>query len=138
MKKLLICLFAILIFSCSLDDDTPITHVEILPVESAILPDEFILGQVYEITLTYLRPSTCHAFRDIYYEPYLNERTVAIVTTVFDSNTNCEEISTELETSFNFKATNTGSYIFKFWQGENTVDALSEGTYLTIEVPVVE
>jgi hypothetical protein len=134
MKKLLTCLFATLIFSCSVDDDTPRTHIEILPVESAILPDEFVQGEVYEITLTYLRPSSCHAFRDIFYEKNLNERTVAIVTTVFDSNNNCEEISTELEKSFNFKPTSTGSYIFKFWQG---TDDNGDEQYMTVEVPVI-
>ena len=135
MKKLLICLFTLSIFSCSIGDDTPDTHFEILPVESIVIPEEFDLGVTYEIMLTYIRPSTCHAFNDIYYVAELNERTVAIVTTVFNGGNNCEEIATELETSFNFKATSSGSYIFKFWQGE---DDNGEDQYLTIEVPVID
>jgi len=37
--------------------------------------------------------------------------------------------------TFNFKVTSNGSYIFKFWQGE---DEAGETQYLTIEVPVIE
>ena len=133
MKKILFILLTVTLYSCSISDDSLDTHFEILPIESAILPGEFVLGEIHLIELTYLRPSTCHAYNNIYYVADSNERTVAIVTRVFDGNTNCEEISTELEASFNFKATERGSYIFKFWQG--TID--DEDVYLTVEVPVI-
>jgi len=133
MKKILFILFAFILYSCSISDDGVNTHFEILPVESAILPDVFVLGEIHPIELTYIRPSTCHAYNNIYYVADANERTVAIVTQVFDSNNNCEEIATELEVSFNFRATELGSYIFKFWQG--TVD--DEDVYMIVEVPVV-
>ena len=66
--------------------------------------------QTYEITIFYMRPSTCHAFNDIYYRKHQNERTVAVVSTVFQSNGNCTNLEdTELEASFDFKATESGS-----------------------------
>ncbi|MDB9960825.1 hypothetical protein OAD62_01890 [Oceanihabitans sp.] len=135
MKKIIFILFAFILFSCSVEDDNLDTHFEIIPVESAVLPDEFVLGNLHLITLTYLRQSTCHAYNDIYYVADSNERTVAVINIVFDSNGNCEEISDELEASFNFRATDPGSYIFKFWQG---TDDDGEDLYLTVEVPVVE
>ncbi|MFD2822457.1 hypothetical protein ACFS5M_02175 [Lacinutrix iliipiscaria] len=134
MKKILFILFALSLYSCSLGDDGINTHTELLPVESAILPEEFILGNLHLIKLTYLRPSTCHAYNDIYYVADSNERTVAIVTTVFENN-DCEEISAELEAEFNFRATELGSYIFKFWQG---TDDTGEDLFVTYEIPVVE
>jgi len=135
MKKILFILLTFVLYSCSISDDSLNTHYEILPVESAVVPEEFVLNEIYPIELTYLRPSTCHAFNNIYYVAESNERTVAIVTKVFNSNSNCEEISTELEASFNFQPTEIGSYIFKFWQGTNDAD---EDLFLTIEVPVIE
>ncbi|WP_338732193.1 hypothetical protein [Mangrovimonas cancribranchiae] len=134
MKKTLAILLILLTFSCSVEDDSPETYHEILPVESAIVPDEFELNEVYDIQLTYIRPTNCHAFYDIYYAKSENERTVAIISTVFPNDA-CETIDAELEISFNFKPTETGSYIFKFWQGE---DDNGEDEYMIVEVPVVE
>ena len=54
---------------------------------------------------------------------------------MFD-NATCETLENELvENTFNFKVTSNGSYIFKFWQGE---DEAGEDQYLTIEIPVEE
>lgn len=123
-------LLAIFIFSCSTSDDSSQEYVyEILPVESATLPDQFYLGDTYEITLTYIRPTSCYAFNNIYYLQEANERTIAVVATVITGNNYCETLGEETETSFNFKATELGSYIFKFWQGEDN--------YMVVEVPVV-
>ena len=121
--------------SCSIDDDGTSFSFEILPVESVDIPEEFELGETYPITVSYFRPSTCHAFKEFYYLKENNERTVAPITYVFDNN-DCEILDDNLvEATFNFKVTSNGSYIFKFWQGE---DADGETQYLTIEVAVVE
>ncbi|WP_445731573.1 hypothetical protein [Mariniflexile sp.] len=136
MKKLIaLSLALILCASCSLDDDNSSNYsFEILPVESVDIPNQFELGKTYPITVTYLKPSTCHVFREFYYSKNLNERTVAPVTYVLENN-NCETLdAVSEEATFNFIVTGNGSYIFKFWQGE---DANGEDQYLIIEVPVV-
>ena len=137
MKRLVIYFLMLSsLLSCNVSDDDAIRiQYEILPVESYILPDEFELGEVYEIMLSYVRPTTCHAYHDIYYVSESNERTIAIVNKVFVDNNNCEDITSELETSFSFQALNTGSYIFKFWQG---TDANGNDEYITVEVPVID
>ncbi|WP_298499071.1 hypothetical protein [uncultured Algibacter sp.] len=136
MKNLLVlCLTLLICTSCSIDDDGTNYSFEILPVESVDIPNEFMMGEVYPITVSYYKPSTCHAFKEFYYFKENNERTVAPITYVFDQN-DCETLEDDLvEATFNFKVTSNGSYIFKFWQGE---DADGETQYLTIEVPVVE
>lgn len=137
MKKLLVlCLTVIFSASCDLNDDDGTSYsFEILPVESVDIPEEFELGEIYPITVSYFRPSTCHAFKEFYYLKENNERTVAPITYVFDGN-DCETLEESLvESTFNFHVTSNGSYIFKFWQGE---DDNGETQYLTIEVPVVE
>ena len=119
MRKIIFILLPFILFSCSLEDNSLDTYFELVPVESAVVPDEFVLGNLHLITLTYIRQTTCHAFNDIYFVADSNERTVAVTNIVYDSNGNCEEISDELETSFNFRATELGSYIFKFWKGKD-------------------
>ncbi|MCX7548836.1 hypothetical protein OS188_12815 [Xanthomarina sp. F1114] len=122
---------AIFIFSCSVSDDSsPQFYNEFLPIESTTLPEQFRLGDTYDITLTYIRPSTCYAFNNIYNKEQGNEITLAVVANVAYQTDNCETVNEEMETSFNFTANHNGSYVFKLWQGENT--------YLIVEVPVVE
>ena len=136
MKRLLVfCLTLILFASCSVDDDSTSFSFEVLPIESVDIPDEFELGETYPITVSYLRPSTCHGFKEFYYLKENNERTVAPITYVFDNN-DCQSLEDKLvEATFNFIVTSNGSYIFKFWQGEDTD---GETQYLTIEVPVID
>jgi hypothetical protein len=135
MKKLvLLTLFLLTLVSCSIDDDQPNYSYEVLPVDSYTLPASFTLGQTYEIKLKYKRPTKCHFYQGIYYDKNLNIRTIGIQTSVLQ-NTDCEPIDLELtEVSFKFYVTNTGSYIFKFYKGE---DANGENIFEEVEVPVV-
>lgn len=134
MKKFLILSFLVAsLFSCSLDDDGTNFSVEFLPIESVDIPDEFTLGEVYPITVTYIRPSSCHAFREFYYAKHNNERTVAVINNVFERN-DCEDLTDAMLTAtINFQVTSNGSYIFKFWQGK---DDDGEDMFMEIEVPV--
>jgi hypothetical protein len=134
MKKFFILSFLVaLFFSCSVDDDTINFNLELLPIESVDIPEEFTLGEVFPITVTYQRPTTCHTFREFYYAKHNNERTVAVINTVFENN-DCQDIADDMLTAtFDFKVTSNGSYIFKFWQGKDEND---EDIFLEIEVPV--
>ena len=134
MKKILILSFILILMgSCNLDDDGQDFNLEILPIESVDIPDSFTMGQTYPITVSYLRPSTCHLFREFYYDKDNNIRTVAVIDYKYLNN-NCEDLENELvEATFNFQVTSNGSYIFKFWQGE---DDNGDNQYLIIEVPV--
>ncbi len=136
MKRLLVlCLSLLLFASCSLNDDDGKNYsFEVLPVESVDIPDSFELGETYPITISYFRPTTCYSFKELYYLKENNERTVAPITYVFENN-DCTNLEDDLvEATFNFIVTSNGSYIFKFWQGEDTN---GEDQYLTIEVPVL-
>ena len=136
MKRIFLFFMALALFtSCSVGNDNYNNYtLEILPVESVDIPQEFTLGEVYPITVSYYRPSTCYLFRDFYYEKENNIRTVAPINRVFEST--CEPLDNVLtEDTFNFIVTSNGSYIFKFWQGKDSND---EDVYLTIEVPVVD
>lgn len=132
---LVICL-ALILASCSVNDDSPNYSFDILPVESVDIPETFTLGETYPITVSYYQPSSCYSFSEFYYRKNDNERIVAPINYVLEDD-NCETLEDQLvEDTFNFIVTNSSdSYIFKFWQGE---DADGEDQYLIIEVPVVE
>lgn len=137
MKKLFLLFAVSLLFaSCSIEnDDSNDFYYEILPIESVDIPEEFTLGETYEMHVSYFRPSGCHLFNDFYYSSELNQRTVAVINTVYPNHT-CETLEDELvEVSFNFMVTSNGTYVFRFWQGE---DENGNDTYYIVEVPVVE
>ena len=134
MKRfLLISLSLILFHACSLDDNSVDYSLELLPVESVDMPESFIRGEIYPITVTYFKPSSCYSFKEFYYLKENNENTIAVINYNYVNN-NCIDLDDELvEATFNFEVTDNGSCIFKFWKGVNDYD---EDIYLTMEVPV--
>jgi len=136
MKKLaFLFLISIMFFSCSVDDDGAVNiSIEFLPIESAELPDFFELNETYQIPITYYRSSTCHSFRNFYYQQNENERLVAIINNVIESES-CEDLTDELvEVTLDFIAIYNQTYVFKFWQG---VDENENDIYYVVEVPVI-
>ena len=120
--------------SCSIDDDPSSFYFEILAIESAEMPEEFVFGETYEIFMDYTKPTSCHIFNDFLYQINGQERTVGIINTVYTNNA-CEEDSEIVTVSFQFNVTSLETYVFKFYQGEDE-DGVDQ--YLIIEVPVVE
>jgi hypothetical protein len=136
MKKYLVVIgFIIATFtSCSIDDNRQSFYLEVLPIQSVELPEEFIFGETHEIFMDYIRPSTCHVFNDFLYQINGQERTVGILNTVYLDD-DCQDDLELVTVSFDFNVTSTETYVFKFYQGE---DADGVDQYLIIEVPVVE
>lgn len=139
MRKIIfLALFACLtlVTSCSVDDGTVPVEFELVPVEAVIIPAEFTLGETYTISVTYRRPTDCHAFNSFEYvagsTTTTNIRTVAVVNlfTPGDCNTLVDNFQTQ---TFNFNVLDTNPYIFKFWQGK---DDNNEDMYLEYEIPV--
>ena len=125
MKKInIISKYSFLFNSCQLDENN--FSVEILPVHAVDIPSEFVLGEVYQITMEYYRPSNCHSPYGVYYEKDLNVRTCAVQNLV-EERGNCAPVENILVSeTFNFHVTNTGNYVFKFWTG---TDGNGEDTF---------
>ena len=132
MKKIIVLVGLLFLFhSCQLDENN--FSVEILPVHNVEIPTEFVLGEVYPITMEYYRPSNCHSPYGVYYEKDLNVRTCAVQNLV-EERGNCAPLENILvRETFNFQVTNTGNYIFKFWTG---TDANGDDTFITYDIPV--
>ncbi|WP_333876315.1 hypothetical protein [Flavobacterium sp.] len=134
MKRIISLIALVFVFNaCSVDDGNDFLF-ELLPVESVDIPTEFTMGETYQIKMYYRRPTTCHSFNTIYYNKDLNVRTIAIESAVRQASY-CEELTENnlVECSFNFLVTSNGSYIFKFYQGQ---DEQGNNIFLQYEVPV--
>ncbi|WP_378180591.1 hypothetical protein [Aquimarina sp. SS2-1] len=140
MKKIQI--IALIILTCCLssclndDNDGIIFSYELVPIEEVDIPDQFIRGETYEITVSYFRPSDCHSFSGFDYDRLANERTVSVVNVVVNDR-ECEDLAqTDLiDASLNFLVGIEESYVFRFWQGRNDQ---GENQFLIREVPVVD
>ncbi len=133
MKKLLsILILYVTLTACSLGNDTPNYHYEVLPVDSFTLPPSFKMGETYVIKVKYKRPSDCYFFDGFYYDKDLNTRTIGVQTRVLDNNCPAK-VSDPVEVTFKFYVINNGSYIFKFYKGE---DANGTNIFETVEIPV--
>lgn len=135
MKKIfaLILLF-IVVTSCSLDDGVNV-HFEAIPVTDATLPDAFILNETYEITVDYIRPNNCYVLEGFdFLRTGENERTITLINSVF-SDRECPPEPEERQATFEFVVLNTGTYTFKFWNGN---DENGDPDFLIVEVPVTE
>lgn len=131
--KNIIALFTLLILVASCSPDEPEKYsIEILPVESFVLPDSLELGETHTFKIKYKRPSSCHYFEGFYYKKNLNQRTVGIRASVLQEN--CQTLTgIPIEVELKFFTSNTGDYVFKFYKGE---DASGNNIYQTVTVPV--
>lgn len=119
MKRLLLLIISpLLIWSCSLENDNVILRNELVAVESVNMPLDFAYQQVNTISYSYYRPSTCHMFHSLYHVAENNTSTIAIINSVYEDES-CETLTEELvERSFEFTPLNYGTYVFKFWTGD--------------------
>jgi hypothetical protein len=129
MKKLiaLICII-VLSISCTQEPDGPRVHLELLKVESVVLPTTFTSNTVNEIEVTYSKPSSCHGFEGFYYTKDIDTRTIAVINYVIEEQ-GCLPLLNQLETQvLRFKPATAGTYLLKFWKGKDTngVDIFEE------------
>lgn len=143
MKRLFFVLMTLIsLSSCSVDDDAPNTTFELAEITGNNLPDEFIFGDTYNVTVDYILPSECNTFSGISAQRGGNsgesrrEIYVGAVTSFINSN-NCDEETpgNEGSGSFPILIDETEEYTFYFWTG---VDSSNEPVYTEVVVPVVE
>jgi hypothetical protein len=136
MKRFLLLIVVVIatLNSCSLDNDTSNFYTEFTPIIDAVVPSEFTYGEIHEIFVSYNRPNNCYVFNNIAYQTSQNERTIAVVNTVY-TDSNCDDLNEEIEVGFDVFVNSLETYVFKFYQGE---DEEGVDQYLIMEVPVVE
>ncbi|MDD3003705.1 hypothetical protein [Flavobacterium sp.] len=133
-KTILLLLISLLSFSCSVNDDAPQYYYEILPVESFEVPASFNFGQLYDITVYYKRPTTCHINPSLYFERKDSTRIIAIQSVVLKDN-DCDNLIYIEPTkgTFKFEVKSMNSYVFKFYKGK---DENNQNIYEEVIIPV--
>jgi len=128
-------LLLVTLTSCSVDDidDVDFTY-ELMPISAASIPDTLTYGEDSAISLSYLRPSTCHAFAGFNVIENEQEIKLSILNTVIQNGSNCENLDnvTASET-FEFLVEREDYYVFKIFEG---LDEEGNELYLTKEVMV--
>lgn len=123
-----------MLMACSPEDENATEfYIEVMPVQSVDIPEEFIQGETYQIYMTYTKPNACYVFNNIVFDIQNHERTVTILNTVYPEG-DCSTDAEEVTVSFELTISGTDTYLFKFYQG--TVQGMDH--YHLVEVPVVE
>ena len=140
MKKLLLFFFALVtLSSCSInDDDQPQNNIlyAYAPIDEVVMPEAFVLGEEYEIEITYTNPSPCHEMYGFEYVPETQTHYFGIVSSFNPNDPLCsDEVGSTEEYIWKFRANRNEKYIFKFWTG---IDSNGEAVFLTREVEVLE
>ncbi|MCO4820987.1 MAG: hypothetical protein KC469_02890 [Flavobacteriaceae bacterium] len=139
MQKIACLILILICWSCSLDDGSDDNiQLEIVPITTVDMPESLLGGDINRISFSYIVPSTCHSFDNLYYLANRNERTLAVVTNVVNdlgSGNPCEDLIDVEESGFLdfYAAPGFDSYTFNFWQG---TDENGEDIYLRATVPV--
>lgn len=132
-KKILLLLTIICFTSCS-DSNSDVGSFTLvdLPVDSYILPESFIFGEQYNITVTYTLPDGCHSFNNLFYEIKDTSRIIAIRAFV-DLDRECTTAVFTEEHLFVEEITQEEDYVFKFFKGQ---DNDGENIFEEVTVPV--
>lgn len=128
-------LLLVTLASCSSDDidDIDFTY-ELMPISAATIPDTLTFEQDALISLSYLRPSTCHAFAGFNVIENEQEITLSILNTVVQNASNCENLdNVTASENFEFVVEREDYYVFKIFEG---LDEEGNEVYLTKEVMV--
>ncbi|MBT8301758.1 MAG: hypothetical protein KJO63_10520 [Maribacter sp.] len=138
MKRTFLVLFALTVSmnfsSCEIGDEGPNFHFVPLRIESVAVPESFELSETYQIEVTYTIPNGCTYYEgvDVVAETTSTRKVVAVGAQRTDQEA-CTQVVTEATTSFNFVVLYEQTYLFRFYQGEDTN---GEQLFLEVEVPV--
>ena len=133
--KYFLALFLVLITSCSSDNGAPEYHSEIMPIDTIYLPTSFNLNQTYTIDFTFIKPTSCYVYNNLFINSGNQENRTLAVNTVVYEHSDCIPLSTNnIETqSFDFKVIYDQVYTFHIWKGK---DGQGNDLYEDIDIPV--
>ncbi len=123
----------LLLGSCSIENESNFSFVP-LQIVSAELPESFDLDQTYRISVTYLKPDGCTGFASFdIVDKEVTTRNVVVIGTARTDQEACTQAIVEETRTFDFIVLYPETYVFRFWEGENTN---GEQEYFEVEVPV--
>ncbi len=144
MKKLVFVLMAVIAMTgCSVDSNYESVQYEVAKITSNDLPEEFIFGKNYEVSVTYELASECNSFAGIDARragTSSSERRniyVAALSVFSSNNAGCDNTApgNTGSSKFSIIIDEPDDYTFNFWIGK---DENGDAEYEIITVPVTE
>ncbi len=133
MKRLMfLFLLAFAVNSCSTDDGETSQEV-LLPIQSVIMPDSYLLNNIATIQVSYKRPTDCHIFNGFQIDTNDRDSRIGIKALKFDQPNCMSDDESLYEFPLNWTPTEVGTYTFRFWTGN---DSAGVPQYITHEVVV--
>jgi len=135
MRVLLLLLLSLTLVSCELDLDSEDVAFEKVAIFDVEAPNSLTVNFEYNISFHYALVDGCRSFYNVEFEsPSEGVREITAFIEV-NSNQNCTSIYVEEQHTFQFKPTQQGDYVFKFWTG---VDASGADVFEIKEISVTE
>jgi hypothetical protein len=53
-------MLSLILTSCELDNNVPNFNFEIIAIDSVDMPESFVYGETYDISITYTSPGSCY------------------------------------------------------------------------------
>lgn len=119
MKKVFLAtLLALFFVSCSVGDDSQ-SGFSLLPVYQFDVPTTFKVDSVSVFNIRYKRATDCQIYNGLYFNQSDNTTKIAVkVVELQESNCNPDN-ETVYEVPLNFKPSQSGTYILKFYSGKD-------------------
>lgn len=138
-KCLAVVLFIGLLWGCSIDDDGENVNFtyKLTPITAVKIPDTVLKNEQYTFRIDFEKPSECYSFSGFDYTENRNVRKISVVSSVILDDEGCASYDEPKIESQNlrFIAKRRDFYLFKFWQG---VDSIGQAKYLTKKVIVAD
>ncbi len=127
-------LFLSVMVSCTLEEEYTEFSYKLVPVTEILIPDTITFNQSYTFKITYTAPTSCYRFSGFDYQQQGHQRIVGVVTAL---RADCSSPATPVTKTqdMQFIAHRQDYYLFKFWQG---TDSLGQALYLTKKVIVTD
>ena len=109
-------------------------HFTTLSATAADLPEEFVLGEEYEIPVSLLLPDGCTSFEGFESTIGIGNTRKVVAIGVVQTDQACTQAITMEDHSFQISVTFTDTYHFRFYQGQSES---GEAEYLEYSIPVV-
>ncbi len=119
MRIYILFIVSLLFLSCQLDAEDDNFHFERIPAFDIQIPQNLVVNFEYNVSFKYTLINGCYSFyeRDYNIKNH-NTREITALAKVIDDRS-CSDDYRVSTCAFSFKPTESKTYVFRFWTGQN-------------------